>query len=60
MKMTTRDSDTTTLTWRQTHTITDWEFAEIGKLLCDHQARDLALKVVRLEGQIEMLKERAA
>lgn len=40
--------------WRQANTITDWEMAEIGKLLCDHAARDLALMVVRGRGQLEV------
>lgn len=39
--------------WRATNTITDWEFAEIGTLLCDHSMRELALMVVRLQGQLE-------
>lgn len=51
------------LAWREANTITDWEFARIGELLCDHEPRDLALKIVRLEGQVEarqMLTERRA
>lgn len=43
--------------WRTAHTITDWEFAQIGALLCGNAARDLALMVVRLQGQIEVLNE---
>lgn len=39
--------------WRTANTITDWEFAEIGTLLCDHSMRELALMVVRLQGQLE-------
>ena len=42
--------------WREVNTITNWEFAEIGKLMCDHQPRDLALMVVRLQGQIEVFE----
>lgn len=44
----------TEFSWRTKHTLTDWEFEEIGKLLCDHEPRDLARMVVRLEGQIEV------
>lgn len=40
--------------WRIANGITDWEFAEIGRLLCDHTARDLALMVVRKQGQLEV------
>jgi hypothetical protein len=40
------------MTWRDTNTITNWEFGEIGKLLCDHSPRDLALMIVRLQGQL--------
>jgi hypothetical protein len=36
-------------TWREANTITDWEFSEIGALLCDHAPRDLALMIVRLQ-----------
>jgi hypothetical protein len=42
--------------WRDKNTITDWEFAEIGRLLCDGESRDLALKVVRLEGENAALR----
>lgn len=38
--------------WRAVNTITDWEFSEIGSLLCDHAPRDLALMVVRLQGRL--------
>lgn len=38
---------------RATNTITAWEFAAIGTLLCDHSMRELALMVVRLQGQLE-------
>lgn len=38
--------------WRIANTITDWEFSEIGMLLCDHTQRDLALMIVRLRGEI--------
>lgn len=47
------------LTWRQANTITDWEFGEIGALLCDIQPRDLALMIVRMRTQIETMKELA-
>ena len=40
-------------TWRDANAITDWEFAEIGVLLCDHEPRDLALMIIRLQGRIE-------
>lgn len=42
--------------WRKANAITDPEFAAIGKLLCDHTARDLALLIVRLGGQMEVAK----
>lgn len=45
------------IAWRNANHITDWEFAEIGILLCDNDARDLALMVVRLKRQLEVLKE---
>lgn len=44
------------LSWRDANFITDREFAEIGLLLCDHTPRDLALMVVRLQGQLEAPK----
>jgi hypothetical protein len=42
--------------WRNANAITNWEFAKIGELLCDNEPRDLALKIIRLEGQIEVCK----
>lgn len=45
--------------WRHENTITDWEFRQIGALLCDCQPRDLALKIVRLQGQLEVAKDLA-
>jgi len=48
-----------TTTWRDANTITDWEFGQIGRLLCDQAPRDLALKIVRLEGQLEVARELA-
>lgn len=42
--------------WRQKNIITDWEFAEIGALLCDNAPRDLALMLVRLQGQMEVCR----
>lgn len=43
--------------WRQKNTITDRELQRIGMLLCDHSFRDLALMVVRLEGELEVCKQ---
>jgi len=51
-----RSMDDRSKSWREANTITDWEFAQIGELLCYHSARDLALMVVRLEGQIEVYR----
>lgn len=45
------------IAWRVVNTITDWEFGQVGGLLCDHTPRDLALMVVRLQGQLETMKE---
>lgn len=41
-----------TATWRQANHLTDWEFAEVGVLLCDHDPRDLAAMVVRLRATV--------
>lgn len=46
--------DEVTRPWRTANAITDWEFAEIGKLLCLNDPRDLALMVVRLQGRLGM------
>ena len=46
--------DEVTRPWRSANAITDWEFAEIGKLLCLNDPRDLALMVVRLQCRLGM------
>lgn len=38
--------------WRDANAVTDWEFGELSKLLATFGPRDLALKIVRLEGQL--------
>lgn len=47
-------------TWRDRNAITDWEFAEIGALLCDNEPRDLALMVLRLQARLAAAHERLA
>jgi hypothetical protein len=39
-------------TWRHRHCVTAEELAEIGALLCDHEPRDLALRMVRAEARL--------
>lgn len=39
--------------WRATNAVADWEAAEIGTLLDDHDPRDLALMVVRLRAALK-------
>jgi hypothetical protein len=50
-------ADSPTTKWRGANNVTDWEFAEIGVLLCDNDPRDLALMVVRLTGQLTLCKQ---
>lgn len=42
--------------WRRKNLITDWEFTEVGALLCRHSPRDLALMIVRLQGEMEVAR----
>lgn len=41
------------------HAITDRELAQISEMLCDCDARDLALRVVRLERRLEIARQLA-
>ena len=43
--------------WLSENAVTDWERTEIATLLCDHDPRDVALMVVRLQGQLEMAQK---
>lgn len=52
---TTKESAAQPLKWRDRNAVTDWEFAEIGKLLCDHEPHEIALLFLRLQGQMEMV-----
>lgn len=49
-------SGSTQTAWREARKITDHEFSEVGVLLCDHEARDLALMVVRLRAALELAR----
>jgi hypothetical protein len=42
--------------WRDANAVTDWEFARVGERVLSIAPRDLALKGVRLEGQIEVYR----
>lgn len=39
--------------WRTDNSVTECEYREVGKLLCDMAPRDLALRVVRLQAKLD-------
>lgn len=42
------------IAWRKANRVTDWELQKIGVLLCVHEPRELALMVIRLQGQMDV------